>query len=87
MSDPGVPPPPNVMQISRPWLRDVVIAAEILSRPLTIVVTSVGATVLAFTVVSDEWIVIAIGALLGGAGGVAFLKSRDKIAEITGSKP
>jgi len=88
VSGPGAEvPPPNVMQISRPWLRDLTIAAEILARPLSIFISSCAASAALFTVTNGEWRVAAMGLVAGMAGGVAFLKSRDKIAEITGSKP
>lgn len=83
MSDPGSNvPPPNVMQISRPWLRDFTIAFEILARPVSILMTSCGGTAAVFTVGNDEWRVAAIGLVLSVAGGVAYLKSRDKDKQV-----
>lgn len=79
MSDPGTAAPlPDVMQIGRAWLRDLTIAGEILARPFSIFITSVGATAAVFTIGGDEVRAAAIGMLLSAAGGVAYLRSRDK---------
>lgn len=84
MSDPGQPQQtPSAAQISRAWLRDAVVAFQIVVRPITILATGV-AVALAAARQPQMWEIVAIAA--GVATGVSYFRTMDKSAEIGGKK-